>query len=69
MGFVSSHKLGFLPLPTVKYTIKRSRTAVSRVANPNIGGNIGVRKGSSSVGWVDVVDVRELVLFSDARRC
>jgi len=21
------------------------------------------------VGWVDVVDVRELVLFSDARRC
>jgi len=22
-----------------------------------------------NVGWVDVVDVRELVLFSDARRC
>ena len=26
-------------------------------------GNVGL------VGWVDVVDVRELVLFSDARRC
>ena len=26
-------------------------------------------KKTAIVGWVDVVDVRELVLFSDARRC
>jgi len=38
--------------------------------------NASCRKNAScgkysilDVGWVDVVDVRELVLFSDARRC
>jgi len=30
---------------------------------------ISFSAGLFAVGWVDVVDVRELVLFSDARRC